>query len=75
MKLQGMSQDAIANRLNELGILSPFEYKSAVAVIMKLAFDRKNRHFGVLLQSAEYWKTRFISETLYREKGQHQTIK
>ena len=27
MKLQGMSQDAIANRLNELGILSPFEYK------------------------------------------------
>ncbi len=35
---------------------------------MKLAFDRKSRHFGVLLQSVEYWKTRFISEILYREK-------
>ena len=29
--LQGMSQDAIADRLNELGILSPFEYKIATA--------------------------------------------
>ena len=64
MKLQGMSQDAIANRLNELGILSPFEYKIS-----------SGSHFGVPLRSAGYWKTRFISETLYREKGQHQTIK
>ena len=70
MKLRGMSQDAIANRLNELGILSPFEYKiSIAAVIIKLASGRKkSRHFGVLLQSVGYWKTRFISEILCREK-------
>lgn len=29
MKLHGMSQDAIAGRLNETGVLSPMEYKSA----------------------------------------------
>lgn len=75
MKLQGMSQDAIANRLNELGILSHLSIKSAVVVIMKQASGRKNRHFGVPLRSAGYWKTRFISEILCREKGQHRTIK
>ena len=76
MKLRGMSQDAIANRLNELGILSPFEYKiSSGSHYETLASGRKNRHFGVLLQSVGYWKTRFISEILCREKGQHRTIK
>ena len=29
MKLHGMSQDAIAGRLNDMGVLSPMEYKSA----------------------------------------------
>ncbi len=62
-----MSQDAIANRLNELGVLSPFEYKISTGVIMKPGSDRKSRLFGVLLPYAEYWKMRFILETLCRE--------
>ena len=74
MKLQGMSQDAIANRLNELGILSPFEYKISSGSHYETGF-RQKEHFGVPLRSAGYWKTRFISEILCREKGQHRTIK
>ena len=80
MKLRGMSQDAIANRLNDVlnypqVLFHHLNIKSAAAVIMKLASGRKSRHFGVLLQSVGYWKTRFISEILCREKGQHRTIK
>ena len=64
MKLQGMSQDAIANRLNELGILSPFEYKIS-----------SGSHYETGFRQKEYWNTRFISETLCSEKGRHRTIK
>lgn len=38
MKLSGMSQDAIANRLNEEGILSPLEYKNSVGCRCKTSF-------------------------------------
>ena len=43
MKLQGMSQDAIANRLNELGILSPFEYKISSGSHYKTGFRQKEQ--------------------------------
>ena len=43
MKLQGMSQDAIANRLNELGILSPFEYKISSGSRYKTGFRQKEQ--------------------------------
>ena len=41
MKLQGMSQDAIANRLNELGVLSPLNIRLAAGVIMKPGSDER----------------------------------
>ena len=43
MKLQGMSQDAIANRLNELGILSPFEYKISNGSRYETGFRQKEQ--------------------------------
>ena len=43
MKLQGMSQDAIANRLNELGILSPFEYKISSGSRYETGFRQKEQ--------------------------------
>ncbi len=43
MKLQGMSQDAIANRLNELGILSPFEYKISSGSHYETGFRQKEQ--------------------------------
>ena len=43
MKLRGMSQDAIANRLNELGILSPFEYKISSGSHYKTGFRQKEQ--------------------------------
>jgi len=38
MKLSGMSQDAIANKLNEDGILSPMEYKNSVGCRYRTSF-------------------------------------
>ena len=43
MKLRGMSQDAIANRLNELGILSPFEYKISSGSRYETGFRQKEQ--------------------------------
>jgi hypothetical protein len=43
MKLQGMSQDAIANRLNELGVLSPFEYKVSNGSRYETGFRQKEQ--------------------------------
>ena len=43
MKLRGMSQDAIANRLNELGILSPFEYKISSGSHYETGFRQKEQ--------------------------------
>ena len=43
MKLRGMSQDAIANRLNELGILSPFEYKISSGSHYETGFLQKEQ--------------------------------
>ena len=39
----GMSQDAIANRLNELGILSPFEYKISSGSHYETGFRQKEQ--------------------------------
>ena len=46
MKLRGMSQDAIANRLNELGILSPFEYKISSGSHYETGFRQKEQALG-----------------------------
>ena len=43
MKLRGMRQDAIANRLNELGILSPFEYKISSGSHYETGFRQKEQ--------------------------------
>ena len=75
MKLQGMSQDAIANRLNEWVCFHHLNIRSAAGVIMKPGSDRKSRLFGVLLRYAEYWKMRFTLETLCRGNVRHRTIK
>lgn len=43
MKLHGMSQDAIAGRLNETGVLSPMEYKSASGSNYRTGFKTGER--------------------------------
>ena len=68
MKLRGMSQDAIANRLNELGINTTFEYKISGGHC-KLARRRTGTLGSVTVVG--YWKTG-LSNVL--GKGQHRTI-
>lgn len=43
MKLHGMSQDAIAGRLNDMGVLSPMEYKSASGSNYRTSFKTGER--------------------------------
>lgn len=43
MKLHGFSQDAIANWLNEAGILSPMEYKGAMGSNFQTSFKTNDR--------------------------------
>lgn len=43
MKLHGLSQDAIANRLNGAGILSPMEYKSATGSHYQTSFKTSDK--------------------------------
>ncbi len=43
MKLHGMSQDAIANRLNESGILPPAEYKTSMGSNYQTGFKVKEK--------------------------------
>ena len=43
MKLHGMSQDAIAGRLNDMGVLSPMEYKSASGSNYQTSFKTGER--------------------------------
>lgn len=43
MKLHGFSQDAIANWLNEAGILSPMEYKGAMGGNFQTSFKTNDR--------------------------------
>jgi DNA invertase Pin-like site-specific DNA recombinase len=43
MKLHGMSQDAIAGRLNETGVLSPMEYKNASGSNYRTGFKTGER--------------------------------
>ncbi|MCM1988841.1 recombinase family protein [Oceanirhabdus seepicola] len=42
-KLEGMSQQGIANRLNDIGILSPMEYKRSLGKRYKTAFKVKQQ--------------------------------
>ena len=43
MKLHGLSQDAIANRLNDMGVLSPMEYKSATGSNYQTSFKTSDK--------------------------------
>ena len=43
MKLHGYSQDAIANQLNDMGILSPMEYKNAMGSNYRTSFKTNER--------------------------------
>ena len=43
MKLHGMSQDAIANQLNESGILPPAEYKASMGSNYQTGFKVKEK--------------------------------
>lgn len=40
MKLCGLSQQAIADKLNEDGILSPMEYKKSIGINLKSTFKK-----------------------------------
>lgn len=43
MKLHGLSQDAIANRLNDMGVLSPMEYKNAMGSNYQTSFKTSDK--------------------------------
>lgn len=43
MKLHGLSQDAIANRLNDMGVLSPMEYKNATGSNYQTSFKTSDK--------------------------------
>lgn len=43
MKIHGMSQDAIAARLNEAGVLSPMEYKNAAGSSYQTSFKTSDK--------------------------------
>ncbi len=43
MKLHGLSQDAIANRLNDMGVLSPMEYKNATGINYQTSFKTSDK--------------------------------
>lgn len=43
MKMCGMSQQTIANRLNEWGILSPLQYKKTIGVSLESSFQKSVR--------------------------------
>ena len=43
MKLHGMSQDGIAGRLNEMGILPPAEYKASIGSNYRTGFKTKEK--------------------------------
>ncbi|MDE6252615.1 MAG: recombinase family protein [Lachnospiraceae bacterium] len=43
MKLHGLSQDAIANRLNDTGVLSPMEYKNAMGSNYQSSFKTSDK--------------------------------
>ena len=43
MKLHGLSQDAIANRLNDAGVLSPMEYKNATGSNYQTSFKTSDK--------------------------------
>ena len=42
-KLEGMSQQGIANRLNDMGVLSPLDYKQSIGMNYKSSFQINSR--------------------------------
>lgn len=75
MKLQGMSQDAIANRLNELGILSPFEYKISSGSHYETGFRQKEQALWSSVTVRRILENEVYIGNLVQGKGQHRTIK
>lgn len=61
MKLHGMSQTAIADCLNEQGILSPMEYNTALASVSRIILKHMSRQNGVPCPSAGCLRTRYMS--------------
>ena len=47
MKLLGMSQQAIADTLNEKGILPPLAYKNSIGIRLKTSFDMVRHRSGI----------------------------
>lgn len=75
MKLQGMSQDAIANRLNELGILSPFEYKISSGSHYETGFRQKEQALWSSVTVRRILENEVYIGNLVQGKGRHRTIK
>lgn len=85
MKLQGMSQDAIAGKLNRDGILSPMEYKKSMGINFRTAFRVKAEsgwspvavrrilenevYIGNLVQGRESTPNHKVKKSIRKEKG------
>ncbi len=71
-----MSQDAIANRLNELGILSPFEYKISNGSHYETGFRQKEQAlWSSVLENEVYIGNLVQGKKMMVRIGQLQTIK
>ena len=71
----GMSLDAISDKLNVLGILSPMAYKLSNGENYKTAFQKKDELLWTPVAVRRIATNIFIQERLYRAKSQHLTIR
>lgn len=85
-KLEGLSQQRIANRLNESGELSPLEYKKAMGINYQSSFKKNSRalwsavtvgrilkneiYTGVLLQGKRSTPNHKVKNTIYRKESE-----
>lgn len=73
--IEGLSPGSIASRLDQLGVLSPMEYKNRKGANTKPSSKLELGQSGVMLRYAGSCKTRFIPARWYRERERLRTIK
>lgn len=67
-KLQGISQQRIANRLNEMGILSPMEYKRSCGLNYKSGFQTNPQGKWTAVSVGRIFRNEFYIGTLVQGK-------
>lgn len=68
MKLKGMSQQTIAEELNQLGILSPAEYKKEQGSNYKAVFQRRSKAIWTAMAVSRILKNEIYTGTMVQGK-------